>query len=39
MKLRIPHVDLEVARNMSNIELTVVILYVCALMAMIRGYT
>jgi hypothetical protein len=27
IKLRIPDVDLEIARNMSNLELTVVTLY------------
>jgi hypothetical protein len=39
IKLRILDVDLEIARNMSNFELTVVILYVCVLMAMVCGFT
>jgi len=39
IKLRIPDVDLETARIMSNLELTDVILYGCALMAIICGYT
>lgn len=39
IKLRIPGVDLEIARNTSNFELTVVMLYCCILMPMIRGYT
>lgn len=39
IKLRIPDVDLEIAPNMSNLELTVVILYGCALVVMMCGYT
>lgn len=39
IKPRIPAVDLEIVRIMSNLELTDVILYGCALMAIICGYT
>jgi hypothetical protein len=37
IKFRILGVDLKIARNMSNFELTVVMLYGCALMAMVCG--